>query len=95
MVVRRLYLWDKSVMHNYVGRSISKLQMDIELKQIRVLIWKMLLFLNIISLYIEAFVPSFHKPLKTSSIEFFGLLLEPGGSAGCFHCIDTRFVSGW
>jgi hypothetical protein len=31
----------------YEGKSISKLQMDIELKQIRVLIWKMLLFLNI------------------------------------------------
>jgi hypothetical protein len=39
----------------------------------------MLLFHNIMSLYIEAFVPSFHKPLKTSSIKFFGLLLEPGG----------------
>jgi hypothetical protein len=39
----------------------------------------MILFLNIISLYIEALVPSFHKPLKTSSIEFFGLLSEPGG----------------
>jgi hypothetical protein len=39
----------------------------------------MLLFLNIISLYIEALVPLFHKPLKTSSIKFFGLLLEPGG----------------
>jgi hypothetical protein len=53
--------------------------MDIELKQIRVLILKMLLFLNIISLYIEALIPSFHKPLKTSSIKFFGLLSEPGG----------------
>jgi hypothetical protein len=39
----------------------------------------MLLFLNIISLYIEALVPLFHKPLKTSSIKFFGLLSEPGG----------------
>jgi hypothetical protein len=39
----------------------------------------MLLFLNIISLYIEALVPSFHKPLKISSIKFFGLLSEPGG----------------
>jgi hypothetical protein len=29
----------------------------------------MLLFLNIISLYIEALVPSFHKPLKTSSMK--------------------------
>jgi hypothetical protein len=36
------------------------------------------LFLNIISLYTEALVPSFHKPLKTSSIKFFGLLSEPG-----------------
>jgi hypothetical protein len=52
----------------YIGKSISKVQMDIELKQIRVLISKMLLFLNIISLYIEALVPSFHKPLKTSRI---------------------------
>jgi hypothetical protein len=41
----------------YEGKTISKLQMDIELKQIRVLIWKILLFLNIISLYIEARVP--------------------------------------
>jgi hypothetical protein len=32
-----------------------------------------------ISLYIEALVPSFHKPLKTSSIKFFRLLSEPGG----------------
>jgi hypothetical protein len=79
----------------YDGKSISKLQMDIEFKQIRVLIWKMLLFLNIISLYIETLVQSFHKPLKTSSIKFFGLLLEPGGSAGCFHWIDAHFVSGW
>jgi hypothetical protein len=39
----------------------------------------MLLFLNIISLYLEALVPSFHKPLKTSNIKFFGLLSEPGG----------------
>jgi hypothetical protein len=62
----------------YIGKSISKLQMDIELKQIRVLIWKILLFLSIISLYIEALVPSFHKPLKTCSIKFFGLLSEPG-----------------
>ncbi|PNF40050.1 hypothetical protein B7P43_G11518 [Cryptotermes secundus] len=38
----------------------------------------MLLFFNIISLYIEALVPSFHKPLKTSSIKFFGPPLEPG-----------------
>jgi hypothetical protein len=53
--------------------------MDIEFKQMRVLIWKILSFLNIISLYIEAFVPSFHKALKTSSITFFGLLSELGG----------------
>jgi hypothetical protein len=46
----------------YEGKSISKLQMDIELKQIRVMILKILLFLNIISLYIEALVQSFHKP---------------------------------
>jgi hypothetical protein len=51
----------------YEGKSISKLQMDIELKRLRVLIWKMLLFLNIISLYIEALVPSFHKPLKLTT----------------------------
>jgi hypothetical protein len=31
--------------------------MDIELKETRALIWKILLFLNIISLYIEALVP--------------------------------------
>jgi hypothetical protein len=30
------------------------------------MIWKILLFLNMISLYIGAIVPSFHKPLKTS-----------------------------
>jgi hypothetical protein len=53
--------------------------MDIELRQTRILILKILLLLNIISLYIEALVPSFHKPLKTSSIKFFGLLSEPGG----------------
>jgi hypothetical protein len=47
--------------------------MDVELKQIRVLILIILLFLNIISLYIEALVPAFHKLLKTSSIKFFGL----------------------
>jgi hypothetical protein len=51
--------------------------MDIERKQTSVLI--LILFLNTISLYIEALVPSFHKPLKTSSIKIFGLLLEPGG----------------
>jgi hypothetical protein len=38
----------------------------------------MLFSLNIISLYTEALVSSFHKPLKTSSIKFFGLLSEPG-----------------
>jgi hypothetical protein len=42
----------------YVGKSISKLQMDIEREQRRVLIWKILLFLNIISLYIEVFFKS-------------------------------------
>jgi hypothetical protein len=61
----------------YIGKSISKLQMDTELKQTRVLTGKILLFLNIISLYIEALVPSFHKPPKTSSIKFFELLLDP------------------
>jgi hypothetical protein len=61
----------------YEGKSISKLQMDIEVKQTRVLIWKILLFFNIISLYIEALVPSFHKPLKTSNIKFLGLLSDP------------------
>jgi hypothetical protein len=69
----------RDILIKYVGKSISKLQMNIELKQTRVLIWKILLFLIIISLYIEALVPSFHKPLKTSSIKFFGLLSEPGG----------------
>jgi hypothetical protein len=59
--------------------------MDIKLKQTRVLISKILSFLNIISLYIEALVPSFHKPLKTSSIKFFGLLSESGGGFP-FHC---------
>jgi hypothetical protein len=63
----------------YEGKSISKLQIDMELKQTTVLIWKILSFLNIISLYTEALVPSFHMPLKTSSIQFFGLLSEPGG----------------
>jgi hypothetical protein len=53
----------------YVGKSVSKIKMDIWLKQTRVLIWKILLFLNIISLCIEAIVSSFHKPL----------LSEPGG----------------
>jgi hypothetical protein len=40
---------------------------------------KILLFLNVIILYIEALVPSFHKPLKTSGKKFFGLLSELGG----------------
>jgi hypothetical protein len=39
----------------------------------------MFFFLSIISLYIDALAPSFHKPLKASSIKFFGLLSEPGG----------------
>jgi hypothetical protein len=63
----------------YEGKSMSELQMDIELKQTRVLIWKILLFLNVISLYTEALVPLFHEPLKISTIKFFGLLSEPGG----------------
>jgi hypothetical protein len=67
---RRGWIWESWGVALYVGKSISKLQMDIELQQTRVLIWKILLFLNIISLYIGALVPSFHKPLKTSSIKF-------------------------
>jgi hypothetical protein len=39
----------------------------------------MLLFLYIISLYIEVLVPSFQKPLITNSIKLFGLLSESGG----------------
>lgn len=39
----------------YEGKSISKLKMDIEFTK-RVLILKMLLFFNIISLYTEALV---------------------------------------
>jgi hypothetical protein len=77
----------------YEGKSISKLQMDIELKQIRVLIRKILLFLNINSLYIEALVPSFHKPLKTSSIKFFGLLSEPGGDFPLYSFIVGKMFS--
>jgi hypothetical protein len=67
--------------------------MDIELKQIRVLISKILLFLNIISLYIEALVPPFHKPLKTSSINFFGLLSEPGGDFPFYSFIVGKMFS--
>jgi hypothetical protein len=52
------------------------------------------------SLYIEALVPSFHKPLKTSSTQFFGLLSEPGShfpfrryhDEG--HDMLTRIVTG-
>jgi hypothetical protein len=77
----------------YEGKSISKLQMDIELKQIRVLIWKILSFLSILSLYIEALVPSFHKPLKTSSITLFGLLSEPGGDFPFYSFIVGKMFS--
>jgi hypothetical protein len=38
-----------------------------------------------ISLYTEAVVPSFHKPLKTNSIYFFELLSESVGDFP-FHC---------
>jgi hypothetical protein len=54
----------------------------------------MLLFLNIISLYIEALVPSFHTPLKTSSIKFFGLLSEPGGDFPLYSFIVGKMFSG-
>jgi hypothetical protein len=54
---------------------------------------KSVLFLNIISLYIEAIVPSFHKPLKTSSIKFFGLLLEPGGDFCLYSFIIGKMFS--
>jgi hypothetical protein len=53
-----------------------------------------------ISLYIEALVPSFHKFLKTSSIKFFGLLLEPGSDFPFHHYHDeghdvlARIVTG-
>jgi hypothetical protein len=73
---------------------ISKLQRDIELKQTRVLIWKILLFLNIISLYIEALVPSFRKPLKTNCIKFFRPLLEPGGDFP-FLLTEVKFKLQW
>jgi hypothetical protein len=53
----------------------------------------MLLILNIISVYIEALVPSFHKPLKTSSIKFFGLLLEPGGDFPLYSFIVGKMFS--
>jgi hypothetical protein len=46
----------------YEGKSVSKLQMDIELKQIRILIRNILLFLNIISLYIQAVAHRFTSP---------------------------------
>jgi hypothetical protein len=36
-------------------------------------------------LYIEALAPSFHKHLKTSSIKFFGLLLELGSDFPFHH----------
>jgi hypothetical protein len=64
--------------------------MDIELNQTRVLIWKIILFLNILSLYIEALIPSFHKPLKASSIKFIGPLSEPGGDFPFHRYHDER-----
>jgi hypothetical protein len=51
------------------------------------------LFLNIISLYIEALVPSFHKPLKTNSIKFFGLRSEPGGVFPFYSFIVGKMFS--
>jgi hypothetical protein len=53
----------------------------------------MLLFLNIISLYTEALVPSFHKPLKTSGIKFFGLLSESGGDFPSYSFIVGKMFS--
>jgi hypothetical protein len=53
----------------------------------------MLLCLNIISLYIEALVPSFHKPLKTSSIKFFELLSEPDGDFPFYSFIVGKMFS--
>jgi hypothetical protein len=53
----------------------------------------MLLFLNIISRYIEALVPSFHMPLKTSSIKFFGLLSEPGDDFPFYSFIVGKMFS--
>jgi hypothetical protein len=50
-------------------------------------------FLNIISLYIEALVPSFHKPLKTSTIKYFGLLSEPGGDFPFYSFIVGKIFS--
>jgi hypothetical protein len=45
------------------------------------------------SLYIEALVPSFHKPLKTSSIKFFWLLSEPGGDLPYYSFIVGKIFS--
>jgi hypothetical protein len=53
----------------------------------------MLLFLNIISLYIEALVTSFYKPLETSRIKFFGLLSEPGGDFLFYSFIVGKMFS--
>jgi hypothetical protein len=53
----------------------------------------MLLFLNIFSLYIEAPVPSFHKPLKTSSIKFFGLLSDPEGDFPFYSFVVGKMFS--
>jgi hypothetical protein len=67
--------------------------MDIELKQTRVLTSKILLFLNIISLYTETLVPSFHKALKTNSIKVFGLLSEPGGDFPFYSFIVEKMFN--
>jgi hypothetical protein len=43
--------------------------------------------------YIEALIPSFYKPLKTSSIKFFGLLSEPGGDFPFYSFIVGKMFS--
>jgi hypothetical protein len=45
-------------------------------------------FISQHNLHIEALVPSFHKPLKTSGIKFFGLLSKPGGDFPFHHYHD-------
>jgi hypothetical protein len=45
------------------------------------------------SLYFEALVPLFHKPLQTSSIKFFGLLSEPGGDFPFYSFIVGKMFS--
>jgi hypothetical protein len=34
-------------------------------------------------------------PLKAFFFFFFFFFFFPPGDAGCFHCIDACFVSGW